>query len=187
MDYFEIFELPPLLGLDPKDLERRFHELSRKHHPDFHARATGGNKSQSVEISARLNDAYRTLREKTRRAEYLVKSRGFKVDGSKLPQEMLMAVFEINEGLDDLRNARKTGGDIASELEQVQEFRDQIAAKRAAYEDTLDEAFRRWDELVSNDAPESEQTAHLEALADVISQSSYIRNLESELEGEVSH
>jgi len=29
MNYFEVFELPQLLGIDVKALEKKFHELSR--------------------------------------------------------------------------------------------------------------------------------------------------------------
>ena len=35
-DYFAVFELPRKLQLDEEALRRRFYELSRRHHPDFH-------------------------------------------------------------------------------------------------------------------------------------------------------
>ena len=34
-NYFSFFGLPPRLGLNPRDLERRFRDLSRKFHPDY--------------------------------------------------------------------------------------------------------------------------------------------------------
>ena len=38
-DYFAVFGLPRKLGVDAEALQRRFYELSRQHHPDFHQRA----------------------------------------------------------------------------------------------------------------------------------------------------
>lgn len=187
MKYFEIFQLEPLLNVDLQDLEKRFHALSREHHPDFHTRATPEERARALETTALLNDAYRTLRDSTRRAEYLVKSQGFKIDGSKVPQEMLMEVFEINEGLDELRSARESREPADAELEIVNRYRERIADKRRQYGQALQQAFERWDELVREGAPEAERLGHLEKLADVISQASYIRNLEQELENEVSH
>jgi hypothetical protein len=44
-----------------------------------------------------------------------------------------------------------------------------------------------WDELVKDRASESALREHLAKLAEILSESSYIRNLEKELEGEKSH
>ena len=187
MKYFELFELKPFLNIDLDQLEKKFYTLSRQYHPDFHTNAPEEERTRTLEMTALLNDAYRTLRDSTRRAEYLVKAQGFKVDGSTVPQAMLMEVFEINEGLDELRSARKSGDSVESLLETVGEFRKQIANKRHTYEEQLQNAFSEWDELVLNDAPDQERHDHLEKLADIISQSSYIRNLEHELDDEVSH
>jgi len=38
-DYFEVFGLPRKLSLDLQELQRRFYDLSRRHHPDFHQTA----------------------------------------------------------------------------------------------------------------------------------------------------
>src|SRR5260370_15834737 len=35
-DYFTVFGLPRKLAVDAPALQRRFYELSREHHPDFH-------------------------------------------------------------------------------------------------------------------------------------------------------
>jgi molecular chaperone HscB len=187
MKYFELFRLKPLLNLDPALLEKQFHQLSRRHHPDYHANSSPQERADALETTALLNDAYRTLRDPTRRAEYLVKSQGFTIDGSKVPKEMLMEVFEINEGLAELRAARTSGESIGSRRDEVETFRGQIADKRQAYDEQLQQAFAEWDALVSADAPELDRSAHLQKLADIISRSSYIRNLERELEDEVSH
>lgn len=187
MKYFELFQLEPRLNMDLGELEKKFHALSRKFHPDFHTNAGPEERARALESTALLNDAYRTLRDSTRRAEYLVKSHGFKVDGSKMPHAMLAEVFEINEGLDELRSARRTGDSVSALLKSIDEYRKRIAGKRRAYGQQLNGAFAEWDELLTRDASEETRRAHLGKLAEIISQSSYIRNLERELEDEVSH
>src|SRR5437588_10688916 len=103
MNYFEVFELPRMLGIDLKALERKFHDLSRKYHPDYFTTAPADEKSRALRMTALLNDAYRTLRHPIRRVEYLLALHGFKSDGSKVPQSLLMEVFDINEQLEDIR------------------------------------------------------------------------------------
>src|SRR5262245_2091556 len=97
IDYFEVFGLPRALAHDITTLEKTFHDLSRKHHPDYFATAPENEKAQALRMTALLNDAYRTLKSPIQRVEYLLRLEGFKPDGSKVPQSLLMEVFEINE------------------------------------------------------------------------------------------
>src|SRR5215475_1101095 len=103
MNYFEVFGLPELLGVDAPALEKKFHELSRKYHPDYFTTAPAEEKSRALRMTALLNDAYRTLRHPIHRVEYLLTLYGFKSDASKVPQALLMEVFEINEQLEEIR------------------------------------------------------------------------------------
>src|SRR2546422_11427390 len=103
MDYFEVFGLPRALGIDSATLEKTFHELSRKYHPDYFTTAPEAERVQAVRMTALINDAYRTLRNPLRRVEYLLSIQGLKADGSKVPQSLLMEVFEINEQLEEVK------------------------------------------------------------------------------------
>src|SRR5207244_3215143 len=67
MDHFEVFGLPRRLAIDTAELQRKFYELSRRHHPDFHQTAPPEEQARALEASARLNAAYRALRDPTRR------------------------------------------------------------------------------------------------------------------------
>src|SRR5262245_30541672 len=102
MNYFEVFDLPRTLHIDLAALEKSFYELSRRHHPDRHTRSSPDDRRQALQMTALLNDAYRTLKHPVRRIEYLVELEGFKPDGSKVPKSFLMEVFEINERLDEI-------------------------------------------------------------------------------------
>src|SRR6185295_6113423 len=62
-DYFAVFEVPRKLQLDEEELRRRFYELSRRHHPDFHQLAGEDEQAASLADSALINRAYRALRD----------------------------------------------------------------------------------------------------------------------------
>ena len=62
-DFFEVFGLERRLAVDPAALQRRFYELSRQWHPDFHQGKSEAEQARALEESARVNAAYRALRD----------------------------------------------------------------------------------------------------------------------------
>ncbi len=176
MDYFEVFGLPRALGIDPTALVKSFHELSRKYHPDYFTTAPEAERVQAVRMTALINDAYRTLRDPIQRVQYLLGVHGFKPDGSKVPQSLLMEVFEINEQLEEV----KAG---TASIEQVDSLRAQIQEKRERFDAELQKASEEWDALLKSSADEAKLKEQLKKLTEIVSESSYIRNLEKELEG----
>src|SRR6201987_4704552 len=116
-DYFGFFGWPQKLAIDPAVLEDQFHKLSWKLHPDNFVRASEEERDLSLDRSSQLNDAYRTLRDPLARIEYLLLRLGLRKEGAtkqQAPPELLEEVFELNESLDELREARAEGGDVAS-------------------------------------------------------------------------
>lgn len=180
MDYFEVFGLPRTLGIDLAALEKTFHDLSRKYHPDYFTTSPPAERTQAVRMTALVNDAYRTLRNPVRRVDYLLSLYGLKSDGSKVPQSLLMEVFEINEQLEEVKAGRAS-------LQEADSLRAQIKEKRERFDVELQQSSLEWDKLVKSGAGERALKEHLARLAEILSESSYIRNLEKELEGEKSH
>ena len=170
-----MFGLPRLLGIDTAALEKTFHELSRKYHPDYFTTASAAEKTKAVRMTALLNDAYRTLRHPVHRVEYLLSLFGFKSDGSKVPQALLMEVFEINEQLEEVKAGRAS-------VEETDSLRAQIKEKRERFDTELQQASLVWDDFIKAGAPDAKQKEQLAKLAEILSESSYIRNLERDLE-----
>ena len=175
MNYFEVFGLPRVLSLDLKALEKTFHELSRKYHPDYFTTAPAEERQRALQMTAALNDAYRTLRHPVRRAEHLLEIEGFKPDGSKVPRSFLMEVFEINEQLEEV----KAG---SASPEQVASLRREIQERAEGFDRQLQAAAKDWDRLVASNASDEQRKQQLSRLTEILSESSYIRNLERELE-----
>ena len=82
-------------------------------------------------MTALLNDAYRTLRHPVRRVEYLLSLYGLKSDGSKVPQSLLMEVFEINEQLEEVKAGMASVEEADSLRAQIKEKRERFDAVRA--------------------------------------------------------
>jgi len=203
-DYFALLGLPRKLTLDTADLERRFHQLSWKLHPDNFGRGSEYERELSLERSSQLNDAYRALREPISRVEYLLASAGMRREGQQkqqAPPELLEEVFELNESLDELRAARKAGGDPA----EMAALTRKLEAARAGFEEKLgvvdaemELLSREWDRQGAPDAGtqvgqagaaaelSAGQRKVMERMNDVLNRRSYIRNLAQSVQKELA-
>ena len=179
-DYFAFFSLPRKLGIEPAALEAEFHKLSWKLHPDNFVRASEFERNLSLERSSELNDAYRTLRDPITRVEYLLLELGLRKEGTtkqQAPPELLEEVFELNESLEELREARAAHGDTAR-------LRDQLAAAQKDFEGKLGEVDaelarvgREWDAALEANADDAKRSALLAKMNEILNRRSYIRNL----------
>ncbi len=149
-DYFTAFGLPRKLGVDGEMLQRRFFELSREHHPDFHQGADSTRQAETLARSALINRAYRALRDPLARVEYLIaleegrETREGAADKPKAPRELLQEMLEVQEALEEAK-AEGLGGDAATRL---REERGRLEARYAAEADAVAARFPEWDRLV---------------------------------------
>src|SRR5437763_5513655 len=70
--HFDVLGLPRRFALDPQQVEDSYLRRSREVHPDYHQLGAASERRASLEMTAALNEAYRTLRDPFRRAEYLL-------------------------------------------------------------------------------------------------------------------
>jgi len=191
-DYFSLLGLPPRLALDSADLEQRFLQLSWKLHPDNFVCASEFEQNISLERSARLNDAYRTLRDPVRRVEYVLALAGMRKEGQtkqQAPPELLEEVFELNEALDELRAARRTGGDarasadLRARLEGAQKH---FEEKLREVDEQLAAAAREWDALLVAQGDAAAQRRIMERMNEILNRRSYVRNLLANVQSELA-
>ena len=179
-DYFAFFGLPEKLSLDSAQLETEFHKLSWKLHPDNFVRSSDFERDLSLNRSSELNDAYRTLREAISRVEYLLLRRGLRKEGTtkqQAPPELLEEAFELNESLDELREARAEGADLAALREPLDAAQKNFQQKLEAVDAELAGIGREWDAALDASADEAERQALLARMNEVLNRRSYIRNL----------
>lgn len=102
MTYFEALGLEPTLALDDASLKKRFYDATRQWHPDRFSRASADEQQKALDMTALINDAYRSLRDPVARAEYYLELQGIGPSKSA-PPELLEEMFELNMELDELR------------------------------------------------------------------------------------
>ena len=106
-DHFERLGLPRRFSLDAAEVERQFLARSRALHPDFHQLGASGEQSASLELTARLNEAYSVVRDAFKRAEYLLTLEGGPTAGEQkeMPPEFLEEILELRMAIAELEDA----------------------------------------------------------------------------------
>jgi molecular chaperone HscB len=174
-DYFALLGVPRHLNLSPPDLQARFYEFSRELHPDRFVRKPEAERQHALEASSQLNDAYRTLKDPLKRAEYLLKLEGFDIgeQGSKnVPPELLEEVFELNMALEELR-----GGD-ESARPQLEAARKNFGQMLSEVDAQLERLFQAYDS--------SSDREKLSEIRGLLNRRRYIRNLVNEVQKELN-
>ena len=197
MDHFEVFGLPRRLGIDAAELQRRFYELSRRSHPDFHQGASPERQAEILATSARLNAAYRALRDPLMRIEYLVcleEGRETKEGATvkpKAPPELLEEMFEIQEALQEVKASERAGGPDAAARPALAAQRDRLLARYREEEERLRGPLSEAWDRAATDARPGVIAAFKEALAVRAYLRTVIDDIEEALgeaqEGHVSH
>jgi molecular chaperone HscB len=180
IDYFELFEMPRKLWIEMGSLDKKFLELSWKLHPDKFVNAGAVEQELSLKRSSELNDAYRVLRDPVARVEYLLRIEGARKEGEQkqqAPPELLEEVFELNESLDDLREAKTSGGDLTSLKVRLQSAEKNFQEKLDEVDAELQNAARQWDAAIDANASDSDRKGIMVRLNAMLNRRSYIRNL----------
>jgi molecular chaperone HscB len=186
-DYFSFFNLPRKLRLDEAALEKTFYSLSRRLHPDYFMNASGEEQEASVERSSMLNDAYRTLRDRVSRAQYLLLLQGYKEAEKKAPPELLEEVFDLNMQVEELKAAKKMGDqdEVTEARSSLEEALVGLEEKLCEIGDKLYALFGDWDSAIDNSADDREKKRTLDRMSELLSQRSYINNLARDIKEEI--
>ena len=193
-DYFTVFGLPRKLTVDGEALQRRFYELSRQHHPDFHQGADADRQAETLARSALVNRAYRALRDPLARVEYLIaleegrEAREGAAEKPKAPRELLQEMLEVQEALEEAR-AEGLGGEAA---ERLRDERARLEARHRVEAEAVVARSADWDRLVDEGG---DRKALLEWFKQRLATRAYLRTVIDDLsealgereEGHVSH
>ena len=179
-DYFSVFGLPRKLWIEMSALEQKFLQLSWKLHPDNFVNASEDERERSLKRSSELNDAYRTLRDPVARVEYLLAIEGERREGEKkqqAPPELLEEVFELNESLDELREAKSAGADLVALKTRLASAEKNFGEKLAEVDTDLQAVAKNWDAAIDANANEGERKKLMARMNELLNRRSYIRNL----------
>ncbi len=200
-DYFTFFGLPRKLNLDVGELEREFHRLSRKLHPDLYVISGGPEREWSLEKSSQLNDAYRTLRDPIARTAYLLKLEGVQLEEQSkaatdkaretgqekkqvVPPDLLEEVFELNLQLEEFRANKKMQEDDSELRQQITTSKQDLEQKLAATDGELKKLWTQWDELIDGNGAHDRSQVR-DAMVALLNRRKYIANLVRDVNAEL--
>jgi molecular chaperone HscB len=106
-NHFELFGLTPAYALDLEHLDRAYRDIQSRVHPDRYAHAGDAERRASMQMTTRVNEAYRTLKSPVQRAKYLLELNGVDVafeTNTAMPPEFLVQQMEIREKLEEARD-----------------------------------------------------------------------------------
>lgn len=183
-DYFSFMGIPRALGIDEGDLQRRYFELSRQHHPDFHALSDESKRQSALELSSTLNQAYRTLRDRFSRARYLIDLELPDLtddEKKKIPPSLLMEVMEMQEKVFESQSESdaERKAQIHTQLEQIELGMKQ---KMESLAGDLDAMASEWETTESGSA---ERIDLLKRLNLLLNTRNYLRTLISTIGAEI--
>ena len=172
--------MPRKLWIAMDALEQKFLQLSWKLHPDNFVNASETEREASLKCSSELNDAYRTLKDPVARVEYLLGIEGERKEGEKkqqAPPELLEEVFELNESLDELREAKSAGSDITALKARLESAEKNFGTKLHAVDAELQAVAKDWDAAIDANADVAARKSLMARMNECLNRRSYIRNL----------
>jgi len=96
---------------------------------------------------------------------------------SVAPPELLEEVFELNESLDELREAKSSGADTASLKHRLEAAETNFEGKLREVDGELQNAAREWDNAIDGSVDPTQRKTLMSKLNELLNRRSYIRNL----------
>ena len=172
MDYFTLLGLPRQFELDEDELQKKYLALSRHAHPDFHAEEGSEVQQLHMQVSATLNDAYRTLKDPAGRGAYLLELLGgtSSAEDKSVSQGFLDTMMMMQEEIADAR--AEENADELARLRQVLHTQHQGLLNRLA------ELFTEHQQAVACEAVRKDMLGEIRRQLNAIS---YVKKLLSQV------
>ena len=179
IDYFTVFGLARDPMLDEQALANTYYELSRQLHPDLHQTGTAEEQEASLQNTAAVNRAYRTLRDPVQRGRYWLELNGEQLgkENNKVPPDLALLVFEVQEKLAAVREVQsgETDDALAGLKAELTQIRDDLDDRMRGLQQGLAANFSKWGQADGSSELLSE-------LKQVLSDMAYLRTLTRDVE-----
>src|SRR5436190_3489566 len=147
-DLFAVLGVPARFSVDLAAAEAAYKDLSRQVHPDRFATADPRARRASLARTVQLNQAWRTIKDPVRRAEYLLLRAGIDVGEKKpapgdeikatqrvaAPPAFLIEILELNDELSEAKRA----GDVVKVSFMAEEMRSRARQTMKTIGEALD-------------------------------------------------
>jgi molecular chaperone HscB len=129
-NHFDLFQLPATFALDMGALDAAYRDVQGRVHPDRFINATDAEKRVAMQWATRANEAYQTLRNPQKRAQYLCELNGVDLNtesNTAMPMDFLMQQMEWREALGEARAAKDSDALDALDEQVKQERKARLA------------------------------------------------------------
>ena len=129
-NHFDLFQLPAAFALDMDALDAAYRDVQGRVHPDRFINATDAEKRVAMQWATRANEAYQTLRNPQKRAQYLCELNGVDLNtesNTAMPMDFLMQQMEWREALGEARAAKDSDALDALDEQVKQERKARLA------------------------------------------------------------
>jgi molecular chaperone HscB len=130
-NHFDLFQLPATFALDMSALDAAYRDVQSRVHPDKFVNATDAEKRVAMQWATRANEAYQTLKNPQKRAQYMCEQNGVDLkteSNTAMPMDFLMQQMEWREALGEARAAKDVEALDALDV-QVRQDRQQRMAR----------------------------------------------------------
>jgi len=182
IDYFHCLGLSVHLQIDPDQLEETFHDLSRKFHPDFYQRRSQEEQQISLENTAMLNRAYRTLKDPLERIVYLI---GLVEGGEDIkteaPADLFEEIFTLQEALEEAKTLPPGESDAKNALfSTLKASSESLQTRQNEVRKELGVLSGKWDMLEGSEKDKAftaQQMAGLQEMKKILSHRAYLERM----------
>ncbi|MBZ4200429.1 MAG: Fe-S protein assembly co-chaperone HscB [Methylotenera sp.] len=126
LNYFQLFDLPETFAIALSTLETQYRKLQASAHPDRYVTATASIKLQSMQLATLANEAYLTLKNPAKRAQYLLRLKGIdslNESNTNMPMDFLMQQMQWRESLEE--------ASVAKDINTLDALHDEMQAESA--------------------------------------------------------
>ena len=175
VDYFALLGIQRKFRVDAEALEARFYELNRKLHPDFFMDAPVAVRIRSLDATARINEAYQTLKDQIARVVYLVELETGKLEENERtpPPELFEEIFDAQEAAAEFQ--------CCTNQEEAESLRGRLHAAMGCFSAlrdgqrlALQHLGDAWDGAMDKDEPAPPEV--VKKMRSILGQRNYIEN-----------
>jgi molecular chaperone HscB len=137
-NHFELLNLPVQFAIDLSMLDTNYRKLQSEVHPDRFAAAPIAERLQSMQLATQANEAYRSLKNATARARYLLEINGIDTaeeSNTAMPPDFLVLQMEWREAIEDAR----ASNDVAALQGLKKDLQQEAGAMHAQLQICLDQ------------------------------------------------
>ena len=139
-NFFALFDLPVSFDLDLNALADRYRQAQRAVHPDNFVNASEAERRFSVQMAARVNEGYRTLKDPLARARHMLEVMGIELNDmdTAFDGDFLMQQMDLRERLAKVKASVEPHQQLQTIVQDINAFAKSLSEEMAKFLQAVD-------------------------------------------------